>query len=97
MFEEEDGSQRPLDIDVQGMFKDTVDTWILSNKIGVDTALVGAFFNGVALFTKGPVTVALSRNHQDFSARDLVMLAIEFRCFAWVREPTALVQVMRLT
>jgi len=97
MFEEEDGSQRPLGTDVQGMFKDTVDTWVITNKIPVDEALVGDFFNGIALFTKGPLTAEMSRQHKDLLTRSMVLLKFEFRAFAWVREPNALVQVTGLT
>lgn len=88
LFEEEDGSQRPLP--VLEMFDGNVDSWIVSAAMPAGEALVGDFFNGVALFIKGPLTVGFSRNHMDFLKRSMVMMTIGFRAFAWVRQPSAL-------
>jgi hypothetical protein len=51
---------------------------------------VGDFFNAVALFVKGPLTVGFSRNHQDLLKRSMVMMTLGFRAFAWARQPSAL-------
>jgi hypothetical protein len=88
LFEEEDGSQRPLNI--LEMFKLTVDTWITSKFMPVGQALVGDFFEAVGLFVHGGLEVDLSRNHMDFLSRGLVEMKIEFRTYAWVRNTSAL-------
>jgi hypothetical protein len=88
LFEEEDGSSRPLAI--LDMFDDSVDAWIVSKAMPAGEALVGDFFNGVALFVNGPLTVGFSRNHLDFLKRSMAMMTIGFRAFTWVRQPSAL-------
>ena len=95
VFEEEDGSQRPLAI--LDMFDGNVDSWIVSKAMPVGEALVGDFFNAVALFVKGPLAVGFSRNHMDFLKRSMVMMTIGFRTFAWVRQPSALALVTGIT
>lgn len=94
LFEEEDGSQRPLAI--LDMFDSTVDTFIVSNEIAIGSALVGDLFEAVGLFIKGGLEVSVGRNHQDFATRSMAELALEFRAFAWVRQPGALCQVTGL-
>ena len=95
MFEEEDGSQRPLPI--LEMFDGSVDAWIVSKAMPVGEALVGDLFNAVALFVKGPLTVGFSRNHMDFLKRSMVMMTIGFRAFAWVRQPSAMCLVTEIS
>ena len=94
LFEEEDGSQRPLAI--LDMFDASVDAWIVSKAMPVGEALVGDLFNASALFVKGPLTVGISRDHEDFRVRSMVMMTLGFRAFAWVRQPTALCVVTGL-
>jgi len=88
LFEEEDGSQRPLAI--LEMFDSTVDSWIVSNKMPAGEALVGDFFAAVALHVRGPLEIGISRQFQDFLARSMAMMTVGFRAFADVREPSAL-------
>lgn len=82
---------RPLAI--LEMFDSSVDSWIISNKMPAGQALVGDFFNAIGLFIKGPLSVGVSRNHQDFLTRGEVMITIGCRAFTWVRQPTALALV----
>jgi hypothetical protein len=91
LFEEEDGSGRPLAI--LDMFDDNVDTWIVSKEMPAGQALVGDFFSAIALFVKGGLEIATSRNHQDFLTRSMVELTLGFRCYSWLRQPTALCAV----
>jgi hypothetical protein len=95
LFEEEDNSNRPLAI--LEMFDSMVDAWIVSKVFPAGQALVGDFFNAVALHVKGPLTVGISRDHQDFRTRDMVMMTLGFRAFADVREASALCQVTGIT
>ena len=52
LFEEEDGSQRPLAI--LDMFDDQVDTWITTTEMPAGQALVGDFFEAVGPLRQGP-------------------------------------------
>lgn len=88
LFEEEDGSQRPLAI--LEMFDSYVDSWIVSNKMPAGQALVGDFFNAIGMFIRGPLSVGVSRNYQDYLVRGQVMITIGCRAFSWVRQPSAL-------
>ena len=94
MFEEEDGSQRPLAI--LDMFDSTIDAFIVSTQIAVGSALVGDLFEAVGLFMKGGLEVAVARNHQDQFTRSMAELALEFRAFSWVRQAGALCEVTGL-
>jgi len=95
LFEEEDGSQRPLP--VMEMFDGVVDQWIVSNRMPPGQALVGDFFAAIALFVKGGLTVEVSRNHLDFVKRSMCELKLEYRAFAWLRQPEAVALVTGLT
>jgi hypothetical protein len=95
LFEEEDGSFRPLP--VMEMFDGVVDAWIVSKMMPAGQALVGDFFSAVAIFVKGPLTVAVSRNHLDFLKRGMAELVLEHRAFAWLRQPSALALVTGLS
>lgn len=95
VFEEEDGSQRPLN--VMEEFAGQVDSWIVTNKMPVGEALVGDFFAAIALFVKGGLTVEVSRNHLDFLKRSMCELKLENRSFAWLRQPTAVALVTGLS
>lgn len=88
LFEEEDGSQRPLAI--LEMFDSQVDAWIVSKAMPAGEALVGDFFNAIGLFIKGPLSVGASRNHMDYLVRGEVIITIGCRAFSWVRQPSAL-------
>jgi len=94
IYTERDSSARP--ISVSEMLDDQIDTWIISKEMPVGEALVGDFFNGVGLFTKGGLELAVSKSHRDFLSRGMVELTLGFRCYAWVRQPTALCLVTGL-
>ena len=94
IYTERDTAGRPLG--VSDMLDDQVDNWIISKEIPVGEALVGDFFEGIGLFTHGELEIAVSKNHADFFARGMVALTIGFRCYSWVRQPTALCLVTGL-
>jgi hypothetical protein len=91
LWEEEDGSYRPLAI--MEMFKDSVDAFIPSNKMTIGEALVGDLFASTALFVKGPLEIDLSLENNDNFTRSIVTMKLAFRARSWVRQPGALALV----
>ena len=95
VFTERDADGQP--VFVREMLRDENVDWIVSKFMPVDQALVGDFFEAVGLFVHGGLEVDLSRNHSDFLTRSMVEMVLEFRTFAWVRNPTALDLVTGIT
>jgi hypothetical protein len=81
---ERDGNTQPLP--VIHMLRGLVDTWIPSRWMPPGTAVVGDFFSAVALLVHGGLEIGVSPNYLDFLSRGMVEMALEFRCFGWVRE-----------
>jgi hypothetical protein len=93
---ERDGNTRPLP--VHEMLRHFVGPkpapiFVPSRFIPAGTALVGDAYSSTAVFTHGGLEIGLSPNYLDFLARGMVMLALEFRAWAWVRQPAALCAV----
>jgi hypothetical protein len=85
---ERDTSARPAM--VRDMLRGQVDNWLVSKFMPVGTALVGDFFDAVALFTHGGLSASLGEHHLDFYARGMVQLMLVTRAYAWVRQAGAI-------
>jgi HK97 family phage major capsid protein len=91
---ERDTSARPLD--VASMVDGQVSQWVLSKSVTVGKAIVGDLFSAVALFTRGPLEMSLSREHGDFLLKSQVAMMLSFRAFPWIRQPAAVAIVTGL-